>query len=438
MSEKKQQNNHSTLQTVLYIVFSLICAFLIWVYVSEANGPEITQPYSGVTVVYEGESAMRESRGLIISDQRVTSARVVLTGSRRTIASLDATDLRVVIDLSEVLTTGNYSRAPKIEYTKKIDTSAITQAVINPEVISFYVDKQSVHPIPVTGVFNGSAAEGYSADPLEFDTETIRIYGPEKIISKVDHALVEVSRTDVDKTLTFEASYILVDADGNRFESDEITVDRETVNVTLPIRAVKEVSLVVDLVAGAGATTENAYWTVKPASITITGDAEVLAGVNSISIARIDLSKVDEALTESYKIVLPNDTESTDGVKEATLSLELRGLAKRTVSIDMNNISCINVSEGYEATVMSASINDVVLRGPESVLRGITLNNIRAVADLNDYGTATGFFAVPVKIMINGTTEAGAFGDYKVYISLSVIPDEPLEEATEETGGETT
>ena len=431
MTDKKQQNKQSPLQTVMYIVFSLICALLIWVYVSEANGPEITQPFPGVNVVYEGENTMRESRGLIISDQRTTSAKVILTGNRRTIASLNATDLRVVIDLNEIMTTGNYSRAPKIEYTKKIDTSTITQTVINPEVISFYVDKLSVHPVPVVGVFNGNAAEGYSADPLEFDTETIRLYGPEKIISQVDHALVEVSRTDVDKTLNFEASYILIDAQGNRFESDEITTDRDTVNVTLPISAVKEVNLVVDLIAGAGATKENVKWEIKPETITLTGDAETLAGVNSISIAKIDLSTVDSALTETYKIVFPNGTETTDGVKEATLTLELRGLAKKTVTIEQGSITCTNVSEGYQAAVMNATLDNVVIRGPEQVLRGITENNIRAVANLNDYGTATGFLTVPVKIVIDGTTEAGAYGEYKIYISISKIPEEPPEEETE-------
>lgn len=422
--KKKQQKQQSTLETVLYIVFSLICALLFWVYVTESNGGETELPLSGVSVIYEGESSMRESRGLIISDRDTTSARVTLTGNRRTISSLVASDLRVVIDLNDIITTGNYSRAPKVEYLKKIDSSAITQVVINPEVISFYVDKLSVRPVPVIGVFNGSAAEGYSADPLEFDTETIRIYGPEKIISKVDHALVEVSRTDVDKTLSFEASYILVDADGNRFENDEITADRETVNVTLPISAVKEVSLVVDLIAGAGATKDNVQWEIKPATITLTGDAETLAGVNSISIAKIDLSKIDDALTETYKIVLPNDTESTDGVKEATLTLELRGLAKKTVSIEQSSITCTNVSEGYQAVVMNGSLDNVVIRGPEQVLRGISDNNIRAVADLSDYGTATGILTVPVKIMINGTTEAGAYGDYKVYINLMKIPPE--------------
>ncbi len=428
MTEKKQQKQQSTLETVLYIVFSLVCALLFWVYVTESNGGETELPLSGVTVIYEGESSMRESRGLIISDRDTTSARVTLTGNRRTISSLVASDLRVVIDLNDIITTGNYSRAPKVEYLKKIDSSAITQVVINPEVISFYVDKLSVRPVPVVGVFNGSAAEGYSADPLEFDTETIRIYGPEKIISKVDHALVEVSRTDVDKTLSFEASYILVDADGNRFENDEITTDRDTVNVTLPINAVKEVSLVVDLIAGGGATKDNVQWEIKPATITLTGDAETLAGVNSISIAKIDLSKIDDALTETYKIVLPNDTESTDGVKEATLTLELRGLAKKTVSIEQSSITCTNVSEGYQAVVMNGSLDNVVIRGPEQVLRSISDNNIRAVADLSDYGTATGILTVPVKIMINGTTEAGAYGDYKVYINLMKIPVEYYED----------
>ena len=436
MTEKKQHNQQSTLQTVLYIIFSLICALLIWIYVTESIGEDTDRPFPGVAVIYEGESSMRESRGLIISDRSVTSARVTLTGSRRTISALDSTDLRVVIDLSDIVSPGNYSRAATVEYTKKIDSGAITQAVTNPEVISFYVDRLSVNVVPVVGVFNGSVAEGYSADPLEFDTETIRVYGPEKIISNVDHALVEVSRNDVDKTLTFEASYILVDAEGNRFESDEITTDRETVNVTLPISAVKEVALTVDLVAGAGATKDDVQWKIKPQTITLTGDAETLAGVNSISIAKIDLSKIDEALTETYKIVFPNDTESTDGVKEATLTLELRGLSKRTVTIEQSSITCTNVSEGYVATVMNGALENVVIRGPEQVLRTITDNNIRAVADLTDYGTATGILSVPVKIMINGTTEAGAFGEYKVYINLTQAPpDEP--EVLAETADET-
>ena len=422
MGEKKKQHINPTLVTISYMVFSLVASLLIWVYVTESNGGESDRTFPGVMVVFEGESEMRDTRGLIISEREATTGKVTLSGNRRTLAVLDSADLKLVINLNDIMTTGYYSLAPKVEYPRRVDAGTITQATISPEVISFYVDKLSVRPVPVTGVFNGSAAEGYSADPLEFDTETIRIYGPEKIISQIDHAQVEVSRTDVDKTLSFEASYTLVDAEGNKFESDEITFDRATVHVTLPISAVKEVDLVVDLIPGAGATRDNAKWSVEPKTITLTGDAETLEGVNSISIAQIDLAKVDEALTETFKIVLPNDTESTDGIKEATLTLELQGLAKKTVSIEQSNISCTNVSQGYEAIVMNGSLDNVVIRGPESVLRGITDNNIRAVADLTDYGTATGILSVPVRIIINGTTEAGAYGDYKVYINVTKAP----------------
>lgn len=431
MGEKKKQHINPTIVTISYIVFSLVASLLIWVYVTESNGGESDRTFPGVMVVFEGESEMRDTRGLIISEREATTGKVALSGNRRTLAVLDSTDLKLVINLNDIMTTGYYSLAPKVEYPRRVDAGTITQATISPEVISFYVDKLSVRPVPVTGVFNGSAAEGYSADPLEFDTETIRIYGPEKIISQIDHAQVEVSRTDVDKTLSFEASYTLVDAEGNKFESDEITFDRDTVHVTLPISAVKEVDLVVDLIPGAGATRDNAKWSVEPKTITLNGDAETLEGVNSISIAQIDLSKVDEALTETYKIVLPNDTESTDGIKEATLTLELQGLAKKTVSIEQSNISCTNVSQGYEAIVMNGSLDNVVIRGPESVLRGITDNNIRAVADLTDYGTATGILSVPVRIIINGTTEAGAYGEYKVYINVTKASAPRVEDVEE-------
>ena len=424
MNDKNKQSQRSSLHTVVMIIFSLVCAFLLWVYVAETNGTDIDKTFPGVKVVFEGETAMRESRGLIVSDVSMNSVKVNLHGNRRTISSLDSTDLTVTIDLDKINKTGNYSLAPEIVFPNKIDRSSISSATTVPESISFYVDKLSSRPIPVVGVFNGSAAEGYTAEPMKFDTETIKIYGPEKILSLVKHALVEVSREDVDKTLSFETAYVLIDQEGNVIESDQITFERDSVIVTLPINAVKEVDLVVDVVPGAGVTKENVKIEISPVdSITLTGDAEILDGVNSISLAKIDLATVDTALTETYKIVLPNDTENTSGVKEATVTLSLVGIAKKFVTIDKSNISVINNSEGFVAEVMNTSLENVVIRGPERVINGVSEINVRAVADLADYGTATGIVTVPVKIYINGTTDAGAFGEYKVYVNITQKDD---------------
>ncbi|MBQ2618733.1 MAG: hypothetical protein IJG08_04550, partial [Oscillospiraceae bacterium] len=63
-----------------------------------------------------------------------------------------------------------------------------------------------------------------------------------------------------------------------------------------------------------------------------------------------------------------------------------------------------------------------------AVLEQLSDLNIRAVADLKNYGTATGRFTVPVQISINGASasEVGAVGNYEIVAILS--------EATEEEG----
>jgi len=422
MSKNESRSKKNMPLKILMMLGSLICALLIWVYVTETQGEDITAPFTGVKVVFEGESTMRDSRGLIVSDADVTSVKVTLTGNRRTISGLNAADLSVVVDLTGISKTGTYSLAPKVTYPTKTDTSAITQATVNPGNISFYVDKISRKTIDVVGVFNGIAAEGFSAKALEFQPGTVVIYGPEKALAEVEDAYIEVNRENVEKTLSFDSTYILRDAEGNEVSNAEITCDSETVGVTLPIQAVKEVALVVDLVAGGGATEDNVKWKIEPATITLTGDSETLAGVNTISLAKIDLGDVDEALTETYKIVLPNDTEATGGEKEATLTLEIGGLYKKTVSIDAGYITVTNCSEGYLAEVMSTELAGVVLRGPESIVKNLSEVNIRGVADLTEYGTATGIVSVPVEIVIDGTTEVGAVtatGPYKIYVNIT-------------------
>lgn len=419
MSDKNNKSNNSTVRLLLRILFSLVCSLLIWVYVTDTVGTDIERPFTGVKVVFEGESAMRESRGLVISDVDTTSVKVNIAGNRRTVSSLDSADLTVVIDLNGITKTGNYSLAPKITFPAKTDTSVITSAVTEPMNISFYIDKLSTMPIPVVGIFNGSAAEGYTAEPMEFDSETVKIYGPEKVISQVDHALVEISRENVDKTISFESTFVLIDANGQVINSDEITYERDTVVVTLPIDAVKDVDLVVDLISGGGATKDNVNIEIEPKFITLTGDSETLAGVNNISLAKIDLAKVDDVMTDTFKIVIPNDTENTSGYKEATVTLTTVGLTKKTVRIEGSNISVINNSEGFVAEVMNKALENVVIRGPESVINTVSDVNVRAVADLADYGTATGIITVPVKIYVDGASSVGAMGEYKVYVNVS-------------------
>ncbi|MBR3083136.1 MAG: hypothetical protein IKH03_00985 [Oscillospiraceae bacterium] len=409
------------------MAISLLASLLLWVYVTESEGENIERSFPGVQVRFDGESTMRDTREMIVSDDSTTSVKVTLTGSRRALSALSSADLSAVIDLSRITRTGNYQLSPTISFPSRTDTSAIASIVIDPDSVSFYVDKLDKKTLEVRGVFNGSTAEGYSADPLSFSPSTVIVYGPGKVLDTVDAAYVEVNRTDVDRTLSFDSTFVLLDAEGNEVESDALSYNTEQVNVTLPVRAVKEVYLTVELVPGGGATEKNVRWSLEPASITLLGDAEVLSGVNSITVARIELAQVEDAMQETYRVELPNDTELIVGARETTLTLELQDLETAYYTIDKSNISFINVSEGYTA-LAEDSLDKVRIRGSHAVLEQLSDLNIRAVADLKNYGTATGRFTVPVQISINGASasEVGAVGNYEIVAILS--------EATEEEG----
>ena len=176
-------------------------------------------------------------------------------------------------------------------------------------------------------------------------------------------------------------------------------------------------------------------WEFDQRTITLTGDSETLAGVNNIVVTQIDLAEVDESFSEVYRIPIPNNTEITSGMREATLSFELGGLYKRTVTVRKSNISCINVSEGYVWEIMNDSLNGVILRGQEEAVRAVSELNVRAVADLTDYGSATGIVTAPVKIYIDsvdGNSNVGYIGEYSVYVNIMEAPPEEEEGEVEE------
>lgn len=419
MSEKNRKIKLDK-SKIMLVALAIICSILLWVYVTNQEGEVDEVSYSGVKVVLDGEAAMRDSRGLIITNQDTMSVRVTVTGAPRVLARLNATDMTAIVDLSDISKTGNYSRAPKIVFSNTFNSGDLSANVSGNTAVNFYVDKLSTKTIDVKGINNGSTADGFSAEPLEFTPGTVKISGPEAVIGKVDHAWIEVSREDVDSTLSFDSTFILRDKENNPIDDDSITLEQDTVEVTLPVVAIKEVDLIVATIPGAGAGEENVVKKIEPsAKVTLSGDAEVLEGVNSILLDTVDLSKVDGSYTATYPIVIPNDTEIIGDTLEVTVTIEVVGLDTKRVNIPLDNLSFINLTEGYMAEIMDASLSNVTLRGTTDALAAVKSENVRAVADLTEYGTATGIFSVPVKVYVDGSTTVGAIGEYKLYISIT-------------------
>ena len=139
--------------------------------------------------------------------------------------------------------------------------------------------------------------------------------------------------------------------------------------------------------------------------------------MNRISLATIDLGDFESTFGSEYRIIYDDGLKNLSGITEAKVSIEIVGLETRSYAVQQENMSCINVTEGYSAEVLSENLV-VKLRGPKEQLEQVRGENIRVVADLKDFNTSVGQYMPPVKISVDGFPELGAMGDYTISIEI--------------------
>jgi len=397
------------------VIMSLLVSIVLWVYVSSVDGEEITQTFRGIKVEFVGEEALRNAKNMVITDIDTSTVSAVVRGPRRIVGTLDSSDLIAQIDVSKLSRASYTSQQYTIIFPSGTDTSNITVTGKSPDTINFMVSTQTSKTIQVRGSFNGELAEGYTAETPQFEPATITISGAESNIKNVSYAWVNFGEDNVSSTYEVETGYTLMDEAGDPCPTTGITFSDSVVTARLPVLVLKEVNLDVNVIEGAGATEKNTVIKIEPESLMLAGDSSILDGMNKIILDTIDLTSFASTFTDVYPIPLDNEIKNTTGVTEAKVTVQIAGLTTKSFSV--NNISYINLTDGYEAEIISQSV-DVTLRGPEDVLSQVKSENIRAVADLADYKESTGTYMPNARIYIDGFTEVGALGVTPITVEI--------------------
>ena len=407
-----------------WMIVSLICSVIMWVYVASVETEEFKQTFRGVRVQLVGETLLRDSKNLVITDMDTSTVTVEVVGPRRVVGSLDSDQIYAQIDVSKLSRAAYTSQQYSVIFPDGTETGSLSVTRKTPETINFMVSSQTTKSVQVRGSFDGSIAEGFIAESVVFDPATITLSGPEAYLRNVDYAWVSFGKENVDSTYEVETGYTLMTADNIPASTTGISFSTDVVTATLPLLTVKDVSLGVNLIEGGGATAENTKVTIEPETISLAGDSKLLAGINKINLASIDLTDFTTSFSDTYVIPIDNELRNITGATEAKVTVEIVGLETKNVKV--TNISCINVTEGYVADILTKSLN-VTLRGNPESLAQIKDENIRAVADLADMNESVGTYMPRVRIYVDGYTDVGAIKsggtDYAVYIQIDKAPE---------------
>lgn len=401
-----------------WMIVSLLASLAIWVYVTSVETDESKTTFRGVKVELVGEDILRDSKNLVVTDMDTSTVTVEVVGPRRIVGSLSSDQLVAQVDVSKLSRAAYTSQQYTIVYPDGTDTSKLSESRRTPETINFMVSAQTSKSIQVRGSFDGSLAEGYTAEMPVFEPSTITITGSEAYLKDVEYAWVTFGKENVDSTYSVETGFTLMDANNEPCPTTGISFSTDVVTATLPLLTLKEVNLDVNIIEGAGATKANTKITIDPVSVTLAGDSSLLAGMNKITLATIDLTDFGSTFTETYTIPIDNELKNTTGITKATVTVEIVGLETKTFKV--TNFSCINATEGYEADIITES-KEILLRGTPEALAQIKDENIRAVADLTDYKESTGTYMPQVKVYVDGFTDVGAIGENTISIEIRKV-----------------
>lgn len=408
--------NRINLSNLLWMLVALLLSLVVWVYITSVQKDEYTRIFRNVRVELAGED---ELKNMVITELDAATVTVEVSGPRRVVAGLSQSDIVAMVDVSRLTRSAYMTQSYDIVYADNVEEKELTVTSRSPETVSFLVSELKTIAVPVRGSFDGDVGAGHTAEAPIFDPSKVYVTGPASYVDAVSYAWITFGQNagEINSTYKEETGFTLMNSYGEPVDMTALSCSSDIILAELEILDIKEVPLAVDLVEGAGATAANTKVLIEPRSVTLSGDSELLSGLNKIVLATIDLTEFKTSFNETYTITIDNELRNITGVTEAKVTVEIIGLETRTFKV--TNFSCINITPGYAFNILTESM-EITLRGTPEQLDKIKSENIRLVVDLKDYVESVGTFAPEAKVKIDteGVGDVGALGDYVLSVEI--------------------
>lgn len=425
---------------ILQIFLSLLISFGLWFYVISVERTETEKTFRNIPVTFDGESVL-EDRGLRLTSDTDITVDLTLAGNRSTLNKLSKSDITVLVDLSKIREAGEKNLTYDVEITAGGLVGSIEVAKRDPVEIKLTVAQWASKDIPVVAAPTNEELmpEDYIIDwpnvKLEYndaDIESINVSGPKELIDQIAGAKVEVDMTGRTESVEQRLNVILCDQDGDALKGDLSAVAPTPYKllVKVPVLMVKEVPIVMpEPLKGGGLNPADVEIALEYESITVVGSPAMLAGVSTLTLDRIDLSKeTDSFVDRVYTVDLPTGVRTTSGAEEVEVkvSLTLPPVEIKKLEIPTSQVERLNVPSDVFANIYEPKLQ-VWIRGRGTILSQIRETDIKVSVDLTG-ATQNGYY--PVTVTIKNYDNVGVITDpydadhtYQLYIKIVPLAD---------------
>ena len=407
---------------ILPLLLAILCAFVLWSYVITFVSADREATFYDIPVSFQGE-AILEDRGFMLVSEKPT-VTLTLHGNRAELNKLDNSKITIYADLSKIASPGVHSLSYDAYYGD-IPTNAFTVQSQYPGLVKVTVEKRLTKEVPVVVNTTGTVQQDFIADRenVELDYEKITVTGPASAVEPIAQAVVEVDLQDKSDSFIQSYRFTLCDSSGVPVDAKMVEVNVAEVNVTMYIKAVKEIPLVWNVVEGGGATLRTSNIVVEPAVIKVAGNENVLKDLKEINLGTIDLGTILKDSEITFEIKLPDGITNLSGTTEAVAYVTFPDLLTKTFTI--TRITPMNVPEGMDVELITEKLT-VTIRGPKEIMNKMGSSHLSVRVDFSNAKLGTDSFKAMI-IISTGFDRAGAVGTY--WVSAKLV-EKPPEEST--------
>lgn len=419
----------SNARKALYIISSILIAFVVWFYVNSAADVDLT--INGIPVEFFNAETALANKGLMLLDGSDATVDLVLTMPRNTVYGFDSDRVRLIADLSSINSTGTQSLTYNIAYPPGVNPSQVSVKSPTVRTVSVRVGELfRKNDVEIRVKLQGRVADGYVAGRVQLLPSTLEVWGQQTDVAQISYAQVTLNIENARSTIVEQLEFALYDNEDQLINSGSIHSASDTIQVTMPVISATNIPLVVNFVEQPGVRLDSFDYSFDVPAVTLSGDANQIAALSEIVLGEINLAEIEGTQTFTYEIPIPNGLTNLSGVTETTLTITNRDIATKGVVV--TNFSYENFdAEDRVVTVVTNSLS-VTLRGAQSVIDAISADDVLAVADLSGVSDASGTYTVPAKITVTGDLDVGTVQSHQLTVRIS-LPEPETEEETVET-----
>ncbi len=226
---------------------------------------------------------------------------VRITAPQDSWSRLKEDNFKATVDLSQAQT-----GEQKVPVMVKCTDRQVRVLSVDPPTVSVYLEVVNEQVVPVKVVVQNAPAFGYTFESARPQVEQVTVYGPERLVSQVDHAAVYIDLEGV--KVSIKQTSPLSARTSRDYEVQGVTIEPSSVLVEISIKQELHYQsfAVGPELKGAVA---YGYWvsgiSVQPANATVVGPREILQTIDYLRTELVDVNGATANVTRQVGIDLP-------------------------------------------------------------------------------------------------------------------------------------